>query len=26
VILWVKDYLLVSIIVENTRASHGSKV
>jgi len=25
-ILQVKNYLLVSIIVEKTRASHGSKV
>jgi hypothetical protein len=25
-ILRVKDYLLVSIIVEKTRATHGSKV
>jgi len=25
-ILRVKDYLLVSIIVDKTRASHGSKV
>jgi len=25
-ILQVKDYLLVSIIVEKSRASHGSKI
>jgi len=25
-ILWVKDYLLISIIVENIHAAYGSKV